>query len=118
MKTFIHFIISTIAILITAYILPGVHITGVYSSGLLTAFVIAVVLGAINLILRPILILLTLPITIFSLGLFVLVINGLLVMLASYIVPGFIVDGFWSAFLFGIILAIVNWVLQIFDREK
>lgn len=113
MKTFIHFIVSTIAILITAYILPGVHV-----SGLLAAFVLAVVLGAINLILRPILIFLTLPITIFTLGLFVLVINGLLVMLASYIVPGFTVDGFWSAFLFGIILAIVNWVLQIFDREE
>ena len=113
MKTFIHFIVSTIAILITAYILPGVHV-----SGLLAAFVLAVVLGAINLILRPILIFLTLPITIFTLGLFVLVINGLLVMLASYIVPGFTVDSFWSALLFGIVLAIVNWVLQIFDREE
>jgi putative membrane protein len=113
MKTFIHFIVSTIAILITAYILPGVHI-----SGLLTAFVLAVVLGAINLILRPILIFLTLPITIFTLGLFVLVINGLLVMLASYIVPGFTVDSFWSALLFGIVLAIVNWVLQVFDKKE
>jgi putative membrane protein len=113
MKTFIHFIVSTIAILITAYILPGVHV-----SGLLSAFVLAVVLGAINLILRPILIFLTLPITIFTLGLFVLVINGLLVMLASYIVPGFTVDGFWYAFLFGIVLAIVSWVLQVFDKKE
>jgi len=113
MKTLLHFIVSTIAILITAYILPGVHV-----SGLLAAFVLAVVLGAINLILRPILIFLTLPITIFTLGLFVLVINGLLVMLASYIVPGFTVDSFWSALLFGIVLAIINWVLQIFDREE
>jgi putative membrane protein len=113
MKTLIHFVVSTIAILITAYILPGVHV-----SGLLAAFVLAVVLGAINLVLRPILIFLTLPITIFTLGLFVLVINGLLVMLASYIVPGFTVDSFWSAFLFGIVLAIVNWVLQIFEKEN
>lgn len=113
MKTFIHFIVSTIAILITAYILPGVHV-----SGLLAAFVLAVVLGAINLILRPILIFLTLPITIFTLGLFILVINGLLVMLASYIVPGFTVDSFWYAFLFGIVLAIVNWILQIFEKEE
>ena len=113
MKTFIHFIVSTIAILITAYILPGVHV-----SGFLAAFVLAVVLGAINLILRPILIFLTLPITILTLGLFVLVINGLLVMLASYIVPGFTVDSFWYALLFGIVLAIVNWILEIFDREE
>ena len=113
MKTLIHFIVSTIAILITAYILPGVHV-----SGLLSAFVLAVVLGAINLILRPILIFLTLPITIFTLGLFVLVINGLLVMLATYIVPGFTVDNFWYAFLFGIVLAIVSWVLQMFEKEE
>lgn len=112
MKTFMHFIVSTIAILITAYILPGVHV-----SGLLAAFVLAVVLGAINLILRPILIFLTLPITIFTLGLFILVINGLLIMLASYIVPGFTVDSFWYAILFGIVLAIINWVLEIFEEK-
>jgi len=75
-------------------------------------------LGAINAILRPILIFLTLPLTIMTLGLFVLVINALLVLLASYIVPGFIVDSFWSAFLFGIVLAIVSWVLQIFEKDN
>jgi putative membrane protein len=111
MKTLIHFLVSTVAILITAYVLPGVHV-----SGLVAAFVLAVVLGAINLILRPILIMLTLPITILTLGLFVLVINALLVMLASYIVPGFAVDSFWAAFLFGIVLAIINWVLQILEE--
>ena len=110
MKTIIHFIVSTLAILITAYLLPGVHVSGIFS-----AFVLAIVLGAINAILRPILILLTLPLTIVTLGLFVLVINAMLVILASYIVPGFAVAGFWSAFLFGIVLAIVNWVLGMFD---
>ena len=113
MKTLIHFLVSAVAILITAYVLPGVHV-----SGLLAAFVLAVVLGAINLILRPILIFLTLPITILTLGLFVLVINGLLIMLASYIVPGFAVDNFWWALLFGVVLAIVNWVLQVFEKEE
>lgn len=113
MKTLIHFVVSTIAILITAYVLPGVHV-----SGLLAAFVLAVVLGAINLILRPILIMLTLPLTILTLGLFVLVINALLIMLASYIVPGFVVDGFWYALLFGIVLAIINWILQVFEKEE
>lgn len=113
MKTLIHFVISTIAILITAYILPGVHVSGLFS-----AFVLAVVLGAINLILRPILIVLTLPITIFTLGLFVLVINGLLVMLASFVVPGFTVDSFLWALLFGIVLAVVGWVLEIFEGNN
>jgi putative membrane protein len=113
MKTIIHWVVSALAILITAYLLPGVHVSGIFA-----ALVLAVVLGAINTILRPILILLTLPITIVTLGLFVLVINALLVMLASYIVPGFAVAGFWSAFLFGIVLAIVNWILGMFEKEE
>jgi putative membrane protein len=112
MKTIIHFVVSALAILITAYILPGVHV-----DGFLVAFIIAVVLGVINIFLRPILIVLTLPLTVVTLGLFVLVINGLLVLLASYLVAGFVVDNFWWAFLFGIVLAIVSWVLQIFERE-
>ena len=112
MKTLIHFAVSAIAILITAYILPGVSI-----SSLLTAFVLAVILGAINLTLRPALVILTLPITVMSLGFFILIINGLLIMLAGYIVPGFSVANFWWAFLFGIVLAIVNSVLQILERK-
>ena len=113
MKIIIHWIISALAILITAYILPGVHV-----DSLIAALVLAVVLGAINIFLRPILIFLTLPLTIVTLGLFVLVINGLLVMLATYIVPGFTVANFWSAILFGIVLAIVNAVLHMFEKEK
>jgi len=113
MKTIIHFVVSAVAILITAYILPGVHV-----SGLLAALVLAVVLGAINAILRPILIFLTLPLTIVTLGVFVLVINGFLIMLASYVVPGFTVDNFWWAFLFGIVLAVVGSVLQMFEKEE
>lgn len=112
MKTIIHFLVSAIAILITAYILPGVHI-----DGFLAALILAVVLGAINAILRPILIFLTLPLTIVTLGLFVLVINGLLIMLASYIVPGFTVASFWWALLFGIVLAIVSYILEMFEKK-
>jgi putative membrane protein len=112
MKTIINWLVSALAILVTAYLLPGVHVDGI-----LTAFVLAVVLGAINMILRPILVFLTLPITVVTLGLFILVINALLVLLASYVVPGFTVANFWWAFLFGIVLAIINWVLQMFERE-
>ncbi|MFA6533473.1 MAG: phage holin family protein [Patescibacteria group bacterium] len=113
MKTLIHFIVSALAILVTAYILPGVHVDGI-----IAALVLAVVLGVINTILRPILVFLTLPLTIVTLGLFILVINGLLVMLASYIVPGFTVASFWWAFLFGIVLAVINWVLEKFEKEE
>lgn len=113
MKTLLHFIVSTVAILITAYILPGVHVDGV-----LAAFILAVVLGAINAIIRPILIFFTLPLTVLSLGISVLFINGFLIILASYIVPGFTVNGFWYAFLFGIVLAIISWVLQMFEVDE
>ena len=86
--------------------------------GILAAFILAVILGVINTFIRPVLVMLTLPLSIVTLGLFVLVINALLVMLASYIVPGFAVAGFWYAFLFGIVLAIVSYVLQMFEREN
>ena len=112
MKTILHWLISALAILVTAYILPGVHV-----SGFLAALILAVVLGAVNLILRPILVILTLPLTVLTLGFFVLIINGFLVILASYIVPGFAVHSFWWAFLFGIVLAIVNFVFETFEKK-
>lgn len=112
MKTLIHWLVSALAILITSYILPGVHV-----SGFMAALVLAVVLGAINIFIRPVLIFLTLPITILTLGLFVLVINGLLIMLVSYIVPGFVVDNFWWAIIFGVVLAIVSSILRMFEKE-
>lgn len=113
MKTIIHFIISALAILITAYLLPGVHVTGIFA-----ALVLAVVLGIINTFLRPLLILLTLPLTVFTLGLSILFINGFLVVLATHIVPGFTVASYWSAFLFAIVLAFVNAVLNMFEGER
>jgi len=112
MKTIIHFLVSAIAILISAYLLPGVYV-----NGLITAFILAVILGVVNTFVRPVLVLLTLPLTVVTFGLFILVINALLIMFASYIVPGFTVAGFWYAFLFGIVLAAVNYVLQVFERE-
>ena len=113
MKTIIHWLVAALAVLITAYVLPGVHV-----SGLLSALVVAVVLGVINVFLRPLLIVLTLPITIVTLGLFIFIINGLLVMLAASVVPGFAVDSFWWAFLFGIVLAVVSYVLEMFEKEE
>src|SRR3989338_2572397 len=112
MKIIIHWVIAAVAILITAYILPGVAI-----DGFVAALVVAVILGIINAFIRPLLVVLTLPITILTLGLFVLVINGLLVMLAAAIVPGFAVASFWSAFVFGIVLALVSAVLHSFEKE-
>ena len=108
---FIHWIVSAIAIGIAAYLIPGVLVTPV------GALVLAVVLGIINILIRPLILLLTLPINVLTLGLFSLVINALLIMLAGMIVPGFTVDGFWSAFFFAIVLALVNAVFGAMSKE-
>ncbi len=110
MKIFFHWFTSAIAILVAAYIVPGVMVTPV------GALVAAVVLGAVNLFIRPILLILTLPITILTLGLFSLVINALMAMLAAYLVPGLIIVGFWPAFFFALVLSIVNWVFNAWNH--
>jgi|SRR5579871_5712893 len=103
MGLLIRWIVSTIAILITARILPGIHI-----SSLTAALLTAVVLGVVNAILKPILIVFTLPLTIITLGLFTFVINALLILLVSGLVPGFHVDNFWWALLFSVITSFIN----------
>ena len=86
-----------------AYLLKGIHIDSYW-----TALVFALVLAIVNLIVRPLLIILTIPLTIITLGLFLLVINALMVLLASKVVDGITVDGFWWALLFGLLLSIVS----------
>lgn len=103
MNLILSIIVSTIAVFVSAYILPGVKI-----EGWTTALVVAIVLGVINTILRPILLVLTLPINILTLGLFTFVIMGLCVWLASALVPGFEVANFWWAMGFALVLALVN----------
>src|SRR3989344_3672600 len=110
MKLFSHWFIAALSIGIAAYVVPGVEIT------FMGAVIAAVVLGALNLFIRPILLVLTLPVTIVTLGLFSLVINALLVLLAAIVVPGFSVTGFWTALLFALVLAIVNWVFHVWSR--
>ena len=110
MRLFFHWFIAALAIFIAAYIVPDVTITP------LGALIAAVVLGALNLFIRPIILILTLPITVLTLGLFSLVINALLVLLASYLVPEFFVAGFWPALMFALVLAIINWVFHFWSR--
>ena len=102
MKIFSHLLLSAIAIAIAAYLLPGAEVT------ILGAFVVAIVLGIINVFIKPIVFVLTLPITIVTIGLFSLVLNALFVWLAAFIVPGFSISGFWTAFFFAIILSLIN----------
>ena len=103
MDILIAWIVSALAILASAYLLPGVHI-----AGFTTALVAAVVLGIINAFLKPILLFLTLPINILTLGLFTFVVNAVIIILAANLVPGFSVDGFWWALAFGVVLSIIN----------
>ena len=112
MNKFIKILIYALAVFVTAYILPGVMV-----SGFIAALITAIVIAAINIFVRPLVLLLTLPINILTLGLFTFVINALLIMLAAAIVPGFDVASFWWAVLFSIVLAIVSSFLNSMVRE-
>jgi len=92
-----------IAVLIAEFLLSGIHIDTI-----VTGFILAAVIILINITLKPLLIILTLPITVVTLGLFLLVINALMIMLADRIIPGFQVDSFWWAVLFAIVMSVIN----------
>lgn len=103
----LYILISTLSVLVAGYVLPGIKVDSVT-----TAVVVAVVLGLINAFIRPIVLLLTLPINILTLGLFTFVIMALMVMLTSAIVPGFAVASFWWAMGFALLFAIINGFLS------
>ena len=103
MNAIISILLSTIAVMATAYILPGVHV-----ASFLTAMVVAIALAVATYFIFPLLLILTLPINILTMGLFTFVIIGLLVLGISAIVPGFQVDGFFWALLFAFIFTILN----------
>jgi len=95
-----------------AYLVPGISVSSFY-----TAMLVAIILGVINAVIRPIIILLTLPVNILSLGLFTLVINALLFWLTSTIVKGFTVEGFLPAFLGALILWLASWLTNGFIKS-
>lgn len=113
MNGVVRFLLSGLAVLLTAYLLPGVDVTH-YGYALL----VAAVLGLANAIVKPILIILTIPITIVTLGLFLLVINALVIMIVDYFVPGFHVEGFWWALAFSLILSVFNSLFGDMSKEK
>jgi putative membrane protein len=101
MKLLVKIVITAILVLIISHFMKGVHV-----AGFVTALLVAVVLGLLNIFIKPIFVLLTLPFTIFTLGLFLLVINAIIILLCTNIVGGFSVDSFWTALLFSIVLSI------------
>lgn len=102
----LHLVIVAAALWVAAYLVPGVRVSSVPA-----LFIAAVVLGVVNALVRPILTILTLPITIITLGLFYLVVNAAAFALAASLVPGFDLDGFGSAVLGALLVSLVSWVL-------
>ncbi|KAF0195475.1 MAG: hypothetical protein FD166_2926 [Bacteroidetes bacterium] len=100
-------LVSTIAVMVTSYLLPGVSL-----DSFLTALATALLIGLLNTILKPLLILFTIPVTMITFGLFLLVINASIIMLASNLLRGFHVDGFWYALLFSIIMSGLTAVME------
>lgn len=103
MNLIIQFLLNGLAVVVAAYILPGVDVDG-YASALWVALVLAIA----NVIVKPLLIIFTIPLTIATLGLFLLVINAIIIMLVDSLVPGFSVANFWWALAFSLILSLIN----------
>lgn len=105
----VRWLVITVAILLASSILPGIRV-----ASLATAVIAAAILGIINTVLRPVLLILTLPLTILTLGVFAFVLNALMLLLVAYFVPGFEIDGFFWAFLGALIVSIVSWIANRF----
>ncbi|MEJ2656609.1 MAG: phage holin family protein [Desulfobacterales bacterium] len=110
---FLRWLILTFSIIATSYLIDGIHV-----SGFLSAFFAAAVLGILNAFFRPILLILTLPVNILSLGLFTFVINAVMLMMVSGVISGFKVDGFWSAVFGSFLISLVSWILTSFIGER
>ena len=102
----IKWLVLTMAVMIASYLVEGIHVSGFFS-----AFFTAAVLGMLNVFFRPVLLILTLPLNILSFGLFTFVINAIMLMMASGVIPGFQIQGFWSAVAGSFIISVVNWII-------
>jgi len=110
---FLRWLILTFAIIATSYLIDGIQV-----SGFLSAFFAAAILGILNAFFRPILLILTLPVNILSLGLFTFVINAVMLMMVSGVISGFKVYGFWSAVFGSLLISLVSWLLTSFISER
>lgn len=108
MGLIIQILLSAVAVYLSATLLPGVHIKSFW-----TAILVAIVLGLLNAIVKPILQFLSFPITILTLGLFLFVINTIIILICSYLISSFEVSGFWSALLFSVVLSVITWLLNL-----
>ena len=113
MNLLIKLLLNAVAVFVIAHFLNGVSVNS-YS----TALIVAVVLSVLNLLVKPILVILTLPITIITLGLFLLIVNALIILLADYLIDGFSVSSIWIAILFSILLSVLQSILHTLLKEN
>lgn len=111
MYSILKFLITVVSIMIIGGLLPGIRIKG---SGFWTATLAAVVISILNFLVHPFMVIIAVPITFFTFGLFLLVLNTFVILLASWIIPRFKVDGFWWALLFSALLSFITFMLEIF----
>ena len=107
MRILLVWLINTLALIAVAYLMSSITV-----SSFTSALVAALILGLVNAVIRPILVLLTLPVTVLTLGLFIFVINGLLFWFVGSFVQGFVVQGFWAGLIGSILFSLVSWVLS------
>ena len=110
---FFRWMILTVAILVTSYLMDGIRVSGFFS-----AFFAAAILGILNAFFRPILLVLTLPINILSLGLFTFVLNAILLIMVSGVIPGFDVYGFWSGLFGSLLISLISWIITSFINDR
>ena len=113
MGLLVRWLILTVAIMVASYLIQGIEVNGFFS-----AFFAAAILGVLNVFFRPILLILTLPINILTLGFFTFIINAVLLKMASGVISGFVVHGFWSAVFGGLIISVVSWLLNSFINDQ
>ena len=106
-------IFNVLIVLGCTYLFPFVDVTDMRS-----AVLFVVVMGLLNIFIKPLLTLLTIPITVFTLGFFLLIVNAVIVMMADYMIDGFHIDSFWHSFLFGLVLSLSNTVFESFTKKK
>jgi putative membrane protein len=113
MRFLLRLLLNGVAVLLAAYLIPGLHLA---DAG--TALIAGIALGLVNAIVRPVLILLTLPFTLLTLGLFIFVINAICLALVAWLVPGFTISGFGAAFLGALVITITSWLLSALLMDK
>ena len=106
LKLLLVWVVNAVALLVVAYLMPSIQV-----ASFATALIAALILGLVNAVIRPVLVLLTLPATILTLGLFIFVINGLLFWFVGSFIQGFVVGGFWAGVLGAIVYSLVSWAL-------